>query len=29
MDPSHLGPTLAYLKKVPDATNAVGYGSGW
>ncbi|KAF7554490.1 hypothetical protein G7046_g6801 [Stylonectria norvegica] len=29
MDASHLGPTLAYLKKVDDATTAVGAGSGW
>ncbi|KAI1412746.1 carbohydrate-binding module family 1 protein [Hypoxylon sp. FL1857] len=29
MDASHLGPTLAYLKKVDDATTDVGYGSGW
>ncbi|KAI1363157.1 glycosyl hydrolase family 61-domain-containing protein [Xylaria arbuscula] len=29
MDPSHLGPTMAYLKKVGDATSDVGYGSGW
>ncbi|GAW24399.1 hypothetical protein ANO14919_139830 [Xylariales sp. No.14919] len=29
MDPSHLGPTLAYLKKVGDATKDVGYGGGW
>ncbi|KAI1636143.1 lytic polysaccharide monooxygenase [Biscogniauxia mediterranea] len=29
MDASHLGPTLAYLKKVEDATSDVGYGDGW
>lgn len=29
MESSHLGPTLAYLKKVDDATTDVGYGSGW
>ena len=29
MDASHLGPTLAYMKKVSDATTDVGYGSGW
>ncbi|KAI1121721.1 glycosyl hydrolase family 61-domain-containing protein [Nemania abortiva] len=29
MDASHLGPTMAYLKKVGDATKDVGYGSGW
>ncbi|KAI1198767.1 glycosyl hydrolase family 61-domain-containing protein [Nemania serpens] len=29
MDPSHLGPTIAYLKKVGDATTDVGYGGGW
>ncbi|KAI8631810.1 carbohydrate-binding module family 1 protein [Xylariaceae sp. FL1651] len=29
MDSSHLGPTMAYLKKVGDATTDVGYGSGW
>ncbi|KAI1136413.1 carbohydrate-binding module family 1 protein [Hypoxylon sp. FL0543] len=29
MDASHLGPTLAYLKKVDDATTDKGYGSGW
>ncbi|KAH9905836.1 carbohydrate-binding module family 1 protein [Xylariomycetidae sp. FL2044] len=29
MDASHVGPTLAYLKKVDDATSDVGYGSGW
>ncbi|KAI0836892.1 carbohydrate-binding module family 1 protein [Hypoxylon sp. FL0890] len=29
MDSSHLGPTLAYLKKVDDATTDVGYGGGW
>ena len=29
MDPSHLGPTLAYLKKVDDATKDSGVGSGW
>ncbi|KAI0973832.1 glycoside hydrolase [Xylaria arbuscula] len=29
MDASHLGPTLAYLKKVSDATTDVGYGNGW
>ncbi|KAI0023999.1 carbohydrate-binding module family 1 protein [Xylariomycetidae sp. FL0641] len=29
MDASHLGPTMAYLKKVSDATTDVGYGDGW
>ncbi|KAI1854037.1 hypothetical protein JX265_003639 [Neoarthrinium moseri] len=29
MDASHLGPTLAYLKKVGDATSDSGIGSGW
>ncbi|ORY60930.1 glycosyl hydrolase family 61-domain-containing protein [Pseudomassariella vexata] len=29
MDASHLGPTLAYLKKVDDATTDSGVGSGW
>ncbi|KAI1343680.1 carbohydrate-binding module family 1 protein [Xylariaceae sp. FL0016] len=29
MDASHLGPTMAYLKKVDDATTDVGYGGGW
>ncbi|CAJ2508906.1 Uu.00g139320.m01.CDS01 [Anthostomella pinea] len=29
MDPSHLGPTMAYLKKVSDARTDVGYGAGW
>ena len=29
MDPSHLGPTLAYLKKVDDATKDPGVGNGW
>ncbi|KAI0430864.1 glycosyl hydrolase family 61-domain-containing protein [Xylaria sp. FL1042] len=29
MDASHLGPTMAYLKKVGDATTDVGYGNGW
>ncbi|KAI0377197.1 carbohydrate-binding module family 1 protein [Hypomontagnella monticulosa] len=29
MDASHLGPTLAYLKKVDDAVSDKGYGSGW
>ncbi|KAI1087332.1 lytic polysaccharide monooxygenase [Rostrohypoxylon terebratum] len=29
MDASHKGPTLAYLKKVGDATTDVGYGNGW
>ncbi|KAI2631198.1 transmembrane amino acid transporter protein-domain-containing protein [Xylaria nigripes] len=29
LDPSHLGPSLAYLKKVDDATTDVGYGDGW
>ncbi|KAI1145064.1 glycosyl hydrolase family 61-domain-containing protein [Nemania diffusa] len=29
MEASHLGPTMAYLKKVGDATKDVGYGSGW
>lgn len=29
MDPSHLGPTIAYLKKVDDATSDSGVGNGW
>ncbi|KAI2616796.1 carbohydrate-binding module family 1 protein [Hypoxylon sp. NC1633] len=29
MEASHLGPTLAYLKKVDDATADKGYGNGW
>ncbi|KAH8816364.1 putative endo-beta-1,4-glucanase D [Xylogone sp. PMI_703] len=29
IDPSHKGPTMAYLKKVDDATTDVGYGPGW
>ncbi|KAI3318137.1 carbohydrate-binding module family 1 protein [Xylariaceae sp. AK1471] len=29
MEASHVGPTLAYLKKVGDATTDVGYGAGW
>ncbi|KAK7747796.1 hypothetical protein SLS62_008832 [Diatrype stigma] len=29
MDPSHLGPTIAYLKKVDDATTDSGVGDGW
>lgn len=29
MDPSHLGPTIAYLKKVDDATSDSGVGDGW
>lgn len=29
IDASHLGPTLAYLKKVDDATTAEGSGDGW
>ncbi|RYP40000.1 hypothetical protein DL767_001934 [Monosporascus sp. MG133] len=29
MDSSHLGPTLAYLKKVEDATSDSGVGDGW
>ncbi|KAI8960364.1 carbohydrate-binding module family 1 protein [Daldinia sp. FL1419] len=29
MEASHLGPTLAYLKKVDDATTDKGYGGGW
>ncbi|ESZ89490.1 glycoside hydrolase family 61 protein [Sclerotinia borealis F-4128] len=29
VDPSHLGPVMAYMKKVTDATTDVGYGSGW
>lgn len=29
MDASHLGPTLAYLKKVDDATSDPGSGDGW
>ncbi|RYO80684.1 hypothetical protein DL764_009868 [Monosporascus ibericus] len=28
MDSSHLGPTLAYLKKVEDATSDSGVGNG-
>jgi len=29
MDASHKGPTLAYLKKVTDATTDSGIGAGW
>ncbi|KAJ8060677.1 hypothetical protein OCU04_010984 [Sclerotinia nivalis] len=29
LDPSHLGPVMAYMKKVNDATTDVGYGPGW
>ncbi len=29
MDPTHLGPTIAYLKKVNDATTDSGVGGGW
>ncbi|KAA8569838.1 hypothetical protein EYC84_002181 [Monilinia fructicola] len=29
LDPSHLGPVMAYMKKVTDATTDVGYGTGW
>ncbi|CZR55830.1 related to endoglucanase B [Phialocephala subalpina] len=29
IDPSHLGPVMAYMKKVSNATTDVGYGSGW
>ncbi|KAF7548463.1 hypothetical protein G7Z17_g7027 [Cylindrodendrum hubeiense] len=29
MDASHLGPTMAYLKKVDNAVTAVGAGDGW
>jgi Auxiliary Activity family 9 (formerly GH61) len=29
MDPSHLGPTLAYMKKVDNALTDVRYGGGW
>lgn len=29
MDPSHVGPTLAYLKKVDNAASADGSGDGW
>lgn len=29
MDSSHKGPTLAYLKKVNDATSDSGIGAGW
>ncbi|KAI1815117.1 carbohydrate-binding module family 1 protein [Poronia punctata] len=29
MESSHLGPTLAYMKKVSDATTDPGYGGGW
>jgi len=29
IDPSHKGPTMAYLKKVSDAVTDVGYGGGW
>lgn len=29
MDASHVGPTMAYLKKVGDATSDSGVGGGW
>jgi cellulase len=29
IDPSHKGPTIAYLKKVSDATTNTGIGDGW
>ncbi|EPE27438.1 Cellulose-binding protein [Glarea lozoyensis ATCC 20868] len=29
IDPSHKGPTIAYLKKVTDATTDSGVGDGW
>jgi cellulase len=29
IDPSHKGPTIAYLKKVTDATSDSGVGDGW
>ena len=29
MDSSHKGPTMAYLKKVSDATTDLGVGDGW
>ncbi|KAF8863021.1 glycoside hydrolase family 61 protein [Acephala macrosclerotiorum] len=29
IDPSHLGPVMAYMKKVTNATTDVGYGGGW
>jgi cellulase len=29
IDPSHKGPTLAYMKKVTNSTTDVGYGGGW
>jgi len=29
MDPSHKGPTLAYLKKVDNALTDTGIGGGW
>ena len=29
MDPTHLGPTIAYLKKVGDAASDSGVGDGW
>lgn len=29
MDASHLGPTIAYLKKVDDALTDTGIGNGW
>jgi len=29
VDPSHLGPVIAYLKKVSNAATDPGYGSGW
>jgi len=29
IDPSHLGPVQAYMKKVDDALTDVGYGDGW
>ena len=29
VDPSHKGPVIAYMKKVGDATQDVGFGPGW
>lgn len=29
IDASHLGPVIAYMKKVTDSTTDVGYGDGW
>lgn len=29
LDLSHIGPTIAYLKKVDDATSDTGVGDGW